>query len=608
MKRDEFKVLDEREHILQRAGMYIGSTSLEPVSGIFNGEYKTLNIVPGLIKIINEILDNSVDEFIRTDGNFSNVIRVSITNNVISGSLVSIEDNGRGIPQDKIDGKYRPVLAWSQARAGSNFSDDENRVTMGMNGVGSFATNVFSNTFKGITSNGTHTLMVSCKNNGIVKDVSQTKCKNGQGTLVQFSPDLDKLGGLDCITEDHIEFMEDRCRNLAASFPGLEITFNKKKYVFKTQRSFIKQFDRNSVSVSDKNATLVISNSGSDHEFRLLSYVNGLNVRNGGSHVDYVVSSIIDELRPMIKRKHKIEVLPNQIKQHLQLVLFMRGVKNLKFDSQTKERITNSRAEIANSLQLPYAKIAKGILDTPELIDPIIQTILAKKDAAERAALSRQQKKLKKVRVAKHIEASSKSPADKILFLLEGDSAIGSLIRVRNPKRHGGFPLRGKVRNTRGMTPKQIVENKELSELMAITNLQFGKEKQDLTYGKIGILTDADTDGQHILCLLVNFFSNWESLFKEGRIYKVESPLIVATKGNQKKIFYSMEEYNKSRIGSGWTIDYKKGLGSLDVDEYREVINNPRLTKITLNGIKDIDALDVAFGDDADARKKWLAQ
>lgn len=604
---DKFQVLNEAEHVLQRSGMYVGSTSLEEVSGYFDGEYKTLKIVPALIKIINEIIDNSVDEYVRTNGKHANRIEVAIENDLLRGSFVRVHDNGRGIPVEKLaDGEYRPLLAWTRARAGSNFSDDANRVTMGMNGVGAFCTNVFSTSFVGTTCDGSRKMTVTSKNN--MKDVKSSIRKSSvKFTEVEFFPDLDRLGGLDEITEDHITYIRERLTNLGATYESLLFILNGVRIRFTNPTSFAKRFSSSPIVLSDDNGLIAFASSGDSGEFRLHSYVNGLYVRNGGSHVDYILSGLCDELRPMIKRKHKVDVLPNQIKQHLLLITVLRGVKNLKFDSQTKERITNTKSELESHLgSINFKNLAKRILDTPDIIDPMIQSILAKKAAADRLAIAREQKKLKKTKIAKHVEAQGKNPNSKVLFISEGDSAAGRIASLRDSKTVqtvGGYPLRGKVLNTYGMKPTDIVKNKELSELMAVIGLEFGKPAKNLNYGKIAIMTDMDTDGDAIACLLVNFFSHWKELFEDDRIYRVLSPLIIARKGKKSLSFHTMKEYENSEVDSTWTVDYYKGLGSLDKNEYRKMINDPVLVPIKLD---DSGMLDIAFGPESEKRKEWL--
>ena len=134
--KNDFKVLSEREHVLQKPGMYVGSLEVEEQRGIIDFKYRPVSINPALIKIVEEILQNSVDEHIRTNGEFATKIVIAIENHPIEGTSVTISDNGRGIPIEKIGEEYRPVLAWSSLRAGSNFGDDSNRITSGTHGLG----------------------------------------------------------------------------------------------------------------------------------------------------------------------------------------------------------------------------------------------------------------------------------------------------------------------------------------------------------------------------------------------------------------------------------------------------------------------------------------
>ncbi|AUM58622.1 DNA topoisomerase II large subunit [Proteus phage phiP4-3] len=162
MNKHEIKILSDREHIIKRSGMYIGSSSSENNEQFLFGEYTTIKYVPGIVKIIDEIIDNSVDEAIRTNFKFANKIEVSIENDT-----VTVKDNGRGLPQalvltpegDEIPG---PVAAWTRPRAGGNFGDDSERKTGGMNGVGSALTNIFSTMFVGVTCNGETEITVNC--------------------------------------------------------------------------------------------------------------------------------------------------------------------------------------------------------------------------------------------------------------------------------------------------------------------------------------------------------------------------------------------------------------------------------------------------------------
>ena len=186
--------------------------------------------------------------------------------------------------------------------------------------------------------------------------------------------------------------------------------------------------------------------------------------------------------------------------------------------------------------------------------------------------------------------------------VISHNSAIGALIKVRNPKTTGGYPLRGKPLNVRGMKPLDIVKNKEMFELMSILGLEIGKPAENLNYGKIAIFTDSDTDGDHCFCLLLNFFSLWPELFEQKRIYRMVAPLYFCTKGKDTKIFYSTNEFNNANL-KGYNIDYFKGLGSMPEQVYAQCVNEPNLIQVTAD---DMNKLEMAFGEKAELRKDWL--
>lgn len=596
---ETFKVLDDREHALLRPQMYIGSVTPEPHSGIINYQYQTKTIVPGLIKIIEEILQNSVDEYIRTNGEFASKIEVTV-NNTIEGTEIVITDNGRGIPVQLVGDQYQPVLAWTKLKAGSNF-DDSNRVGAGMNGVGSSLTNIFSTSFIGTTCDGTKKIVVTCSDNMSKVDFKITKSSH-RGTEVRFVPDLEKFH-LTEFTQDHLDVLRDRITNLAIMFEGITFVFNGEKIKFRNIKQVAKNFHEASISVENENVAMVFAPAGDEEEFRCLSYVNSIYVKNGGAHVDYVLNRIIEDVRAFVKRKHKIEVLPNQIRQHLLFASWIRNFPSPKFDSQAKERITNPTGEISAVLGgIDYEKIAKQILNTPEIIDPMIAAILYKKELAERAALAKKQKAAAKIRVVNHIAATDADPENRMILLAEGLSAIGALIKVRDPKKIGGYPLRGKPLNVRGMSPLEIVKNKEMFELMSIIGLEIGKPAENLNYGKIAVFADMDFDGSHIFGLLLNFFSLWPELFEQKRIYRMLTPLYICTKGKDVKIFYTPEEFYKANL-KGYNTSFIKGLGSLPDEVYAQCVNNPYLIQVTAD---DMNQLEMVFGDDASLRKDWL--
>lgn len=413
-----FKVLSDRDHILMRAGMYIGSISLETVTQLVDFKQKELKIVPGLLKIINEIIDNSIDEAIRTEFKFANKISVNIDT---ENNIVTVTDNGRGIPVVEHNGIYQAEASWTKAKAGTSFSDD--RTTIGTNGVGSFATNCFSTSFIGQSCDGTYKITVDCQDNCNADLIRTTKTKSTKnGTSVSFRPDLKRFG-IESITEDHLEVLKDRLFNIQICYPDIQFEFNGTKIKTGNTTQIASRIHQDALPLSaNTDATkIILAPSGDDQEFRFTSYVNGLNLTNGGNHIDYIMNNICNELRPLIKRKWKIEVLPAQIKQHLFLGIWTSGFVNPKFDSQSKERLTNTQAEISQFFNsLDYAKIAKKIMVTENIIMPMIEAILYKKEQAEKKAAKAALKSSAKIKSDKLVAATNKDPEAMSIFLAEG--------------------------------------------------------------------------------------------------------------------------------------------------------------------------------------------
>lgn len=603
---NEIKILSDREHVIKRSGMYIGSSSNEVHERFVFGEYKSIRYVPGLIKIIDEIIDNSVDEAIRTKFQFANKIEVSIDPNT---SKVTVTDNGRGLPQamvetpegDLIPG---PVAAWTRTKAGGNFGDDATRETGGMNGVGSSLTNIFSTLFKGITADGKNEITVFCSDGA--QNISHTSKKSSKkGTTVEFVPDFSHFETNE-FSENDITIVRDRIQTLAVIYPDIEFKFNGHK-IQGNFKKYAKMYDEEAVIIDTDNCSIAFGRS--DDGFRQMTYVNNIHTKNGGSHVDLVIDELSNELIPALKRKYKLEVNKARIKECLTLVMFVRGMKNMRFDSQTKERLTSPWGEIKSHIDIDYKKISQAIMKSEAIHMPIIEAMLARKLAAEKAAETKAAKKATKAKVAKHIKPNKygNDKEDTTLFLTEGDSAIGYLIEVRDRELHGGYPLRGKFKNTWGMKASDILANKEAFDICAITGLTIGEKAESINYRNIAIMTDADVDGVgSIYPSLLAFFSQWPELFEQGRIRFVKTPVIIATKSGKQQWFYDLKEFDKARDSlKGFDIRYIKGLGSLTRDEYEKVINEPNYDVVRLSENWK-EKFEMLFGDDSAPRKEWM--
>lgn len=610
MTKEVFKILTPREHVRERIGMYMGSSAREEVDRFVLGKWKTAVYVPALSKMIDEILDNSIDEAIRTGFKFANKIDVTI-----EGETVTVTDNGRGIPQEEVQDSAtgekipRPVAAWTRVNAGTSF--DNERVTIGTNGVGSSATNFLSTEFIGRTWQNGNLLEVHCTNGGLETQIKNKK-HAGNGTMVSFTPDF-SLFEVNSLSElDTVELVEDRLTSLQMSFPEIVFSFNKKKIHITDLKKYSGMFAEEGASVIiEKTDNLSFFFAASVDGFRTNSFINGVNTRQGGTYVEYVVNGVVDELLSLIKKKHKIEVAKSVIKNGLTFVMFARNFVNPKFDSQTKERLTNPMSNIKEHYEGSGSHIAqyiaKKIFAANDIVEPIIAAQLAKKMADERRDALVAQKKLKKVKVAKHISANNDQAT---LCLVEGDSAMGFLLKVRDPSKIGAYPLRGVIMNTWDMKPAEVLKNKELSELVAILGLDINNPNSidDMTYRNVATLTDSDHDGSgHISPLIVAFFYKfWPRLLTEKRIKITRSPIMISTNGKDTKWFYNYEEANTFKQDcKGYTHRYIKGLGSLTEPEYNDVINKPVWDTVTVD---DASYFQMMFGGDADVRKEFMTK
>ena len=221
----KIKRLTDREHILKRIGMYLGSDELntEEMYIFEDDKFKKENTryVPALIKIVNEIIDNSVDEAIRTNFEYANKIKIDMDD-----TSFKVTDNGRGIPVEKHDGEYQPKIAWGYARAGSNFDDDANRVTIGTNGVGSYGANVLSKYFKGISQDGKNKIVCEWSDNAnpiTYKEKVTKSSKNGVEVYVE--PDFERFK-VKNFSETDFKIIKTRLVMLAMTYPEIKFYFN----------------------------------------------------------------------------------------------------------------------------------------------------------------------------------------------------------------------------------------------------------------------------------------------------------------------------------------------------------------------------------------------
>lgn len=586
------KKLSEREHLLKRPAMYIGAVDLT-VSNEYVLEdgkilYKELKYVPALVKIINEILDNCIDEAIKTNFEFSNEIKVWI-----SDDEVKISDNGRGIPVKKNeDGHYLPELCWNHARAGSNFDDDANRTQIGMNGIGSFGTACFSKKFIGETDDGENGYIIKIVNNAetFTEEVRKTKTR---GTTVTFQPDLERFG-ISSIDEAHKSVIYQRLLNLSLAFPDITFKFNGKKVHASSFKKYVSLFNENFEYIDGGDWQFAIL-PNADDDFRHFTYVNGLKIPDGGSHVDILINNVVDRIRAKLIKKYKT-IKPGDIRNKLMLVNFCKNFKNTKFNSQSKEKITNSAYEVnAYFGEINYDQFVARIMKNPAIMDPIVEVYKIKEELKRRQELKGLEKSTKKIKSDKYIPPIGEK---KYLVLTEGQSAAGGLIPALGREGFGYYILRGVPLNAYSADTSKFTKNQELSELYKIV--------QNEGYENIIIGSDQDLDGIHIRGLLVGFFQRYlpDHKLKLGIL---QTPVIAVKKNKTiKRWYYNLND--EVTLGSGEVSKYYKGLGSWNSDELRQIISVDGLDKMI--EIFDFDEEsyihDWLATDQADKRKEYI--
>lgn len=604
---EKYKKLDDITHVLQRNSMYIGSIKPHTADKWVLNEGKmiqrSITYNPGFLKIFDEIIANSVDESKRK-GSKLNIIKVKIEND-----CVTIWDNG-GIPvvKHKEHNEWIPEMIFSNLKAGSNFDDTEERSWAGTNGVGSTLTNIFSKQFTISTCDGKNQFDQIFSDNMRKRTKAKVKSATRSHTQISYIPDLEKFG-LQSIDDDHLQMIQKRVYDIAACNPSIKVYFNGVVINFKSFEDYIKLYTSEFFYESKKDKTWSIGIAPSDNGFQQVSFVNSTDTYEGGTHLDYAMNQIISALREFFNKKHKVDVKPSELRNHM-FIFLNATVINPAFSSQTKDKLITEVKEFGSTFEVS-AKLIQSILKS-EIVSSILDWIQQKKDADENKLARDLNKNLAKIKVDKLIDAKGRDRWKCSLALFEGDSASSPFRKYRDQPTQGAFSLRGKFMNTSDITSQKLVSNNEVINLMGAMGLKLGHKvvPGTLRYGKILIYTDADPDGSSIAALLINFlYKYWPELFEHNMVYKVETPIVVCSNKAKKKLsFYTQQEYNlwiKKVNPKEWEIKYKKGLAALKDDEYKEIIQNPRLTKIKRDDFSK-ESLNIWFGKESDLRKTEL--
>ena len=611
------KVLEGLEAVRKRPGMYIGSTDKR-----------------GLHHLIWEIVDNGIDEIIN---GFGDSIIVTIHKD---GSL-SVKDNGRGVPVGKHEtGKSAAEVIYTMLHAGGKFTDEGYKVSGGLHGVGASVVNALSKWMIVTIERDGGIYEISFKDGGKVdKPLKQIGTSKKTGTLVRFMPD-------DTIFETTNFSYTTICERMQESaflINGITITVideeDEKEVTYHYDDglvAFINYINENDKVLNDKVIDIHGEKNGihvdvalqynEGYSEKILSFVNNVKTIDGGTHEVGFKTAVTKSFNDYAKSNGFLKGTSSfdgkDVREGLSAVISLKIPESiLEFEGQTKGKLGTPQAKnVVESLV--YEKLSFYLTENKETATRIIEKSLKSKLAREAARKARNdvlkgtnKKQIEKNLSAKLVPAHSKNPKVNELFLVEGDSALGSAKQSRNPASQAILPLRGKVLNAERSSDAEIYKNEELNTIIHTIGAGVGPDfdVNDSNYDKVIILTDADDDGAHIQVLLIAFFYKYmKPLIEAGKLYIAMPPLfMIEDKSKVRHYFWTNEElkdYTKDK--TSYEVKRFKGLGEMDPDQLEETTMNAEkrtLIRVTINDAVLADKrVTVLMGDEVEPRKEWI--
>jgi topoisomerase-4 subunit B len=574
------KTLSSLEHIRLRPGMYIGRLG--------NGTHAE----DGIYVLLKETIDNSIDEFMMGHGK-----KIEIE---LNDRTVRVRDYGRGIPLGKL------IDCVSIINTGAKYDSETFQKAVGLNGVGQKAVNALALEYRATAVREGESKLVEFAQGKLKKDHKVIKSTERNGTLIEFIPDA-ALFGADF--KFRPEFVEDMLWNYAFLNRGLTLTFNGK--AFKSEKGLEDLLAKN---LTGETLYPILHLEGEDIEFAMthgshygeeyFSFVNGQHTTMGGTHQQAFREAVVETVRNFYKKEFDAA----DVRQSIVAAIAVR-VQEPVFESQTKTKLGSADMGPGGpSVKDFIGKFVQQTLDVylhknPATAEAILKKIQAseheRKELAGIRNLARERakkaslhnKKLRDCRL--HFGDKNERAEGSSLFIVEGDSAAGSLTACRDVQTQAVFALKGKPLNTYGLSKKVIYENEEFHLLQSALNIEEGLD--GLRYGKVIIATDADVDGMHIRLLLLSFFLQFfPDLIARGHLSILETPLFRVR--NKKKTIYCYDEQEKqaaiAELGASHEITRFKGLGEISANEFKDFIGeNIRLEPVSLHHLHNTDEL-----------------
>ncbi len=597
---DSIKSLDWREHIRMRPGMYIGKL----------GDGSAFD--DGIYVLLKETIDNSIDEFMM---GYGKKIEIKIQN-----GLVSIRDYGRGIPLGKV------VDVVSKINTGGKYDSEAFKKSIGLNGVGTKAVNALTSHFRVAAYRDGQYKEAAFSKGVIMKDNPIKKSNEANGTLIEFIPDDSVFPKFHFIHE----YVDKMLWNYAFLNTGLTLILND-THQYKSENGLKDLLERN---ISGETLYPIIHLKGEDIEVAFThsnehfteeyySYVNGQYTTQGGTHLNAFREAVVKTFRDFYKKNYEAIDIRKSIVAAVSV-----KIQEPVFESQTKTKLgsldiapggQSLRSFIGDFISKELDNYLHKNLEIAKAIEnKILVNEKERKDLAGIQKLARERAKKaslhnRKLRDCKvHLtDEKNQRRMESSIFICEGDSASGSITKVRDTQTQAVFSLKGKPLNCFGLTKKIVYENEEFNLLQSALDIEESVET--LRYNNVIIATDADVDGMHIRLLLLTFFLQFfPELVKNGHVFILQTPLFRVRNKKETIYCYNGEEKRIAidKLGGKPEITRFKGLGEISPDEFKHFIGKDiRLEPVLLDQKASIqEMLSYYMGKNTPTRQDFIIE